>query len=127
MAVHIDNIAVSSLFEAFKNYTSPQATITISGTIPPGGASFSASIPYDRAGSVAELKYLKSGATYARYTDNLQRLVDYSGSTDAYLSVRYTSTTVNIIIDVSNFGAGYTAPTETYTFYLFIFDAPITN
>ena len=125
--VRLDRVLMSSLHESFKEYDVQTTSITISGTIPNGGRSFSQTLSFARTGTIADIYYRKQGGTFKRPVSNLRRIPEYTGATNAEISVRYTDTSITIEIFVVNFGSSYTAPTETYDFEVKLFDAPITN
>lgn len=127
MAVRLDRVLMSSLHESFKNYDSQTTSITISGSIPTNGKAFSSTLSFDRTGTIADVYYRKQGRSFKRPVSNLRRIPEYTGSTNAEVDIRYTATSITIEIFVVNFGAPYTAPTETYDFEIKLFDAPIVN
>jgi hypothetical protein len=123
--IKLDKVSYSSLHESFKNYDTLTGSITISGTIPPGGTTFSVNIPYTRTDTVAEISFIKSGGSTKRYVDNSYRLLDYAGGTNAFVFANYASNSVTITIAVDNPGAGYTPSSETYDFTVEVFEAPV--
>lgn len=125
MSVRLDRVLMSSLHESFKNYSSVSTSITISGSIPTNGKTFSQTLSFARTGTIGDIYYRKNGGSFKRPTNNLRRIPEYTGSTNAELSIRYSATSITIEIFVVNFGSPYTAPTETYDFEIKLFDAPI--
>lgn len=127
MAVRLDKVLMSSLHESFKNYDTQTVSITISGSIPTNGKGFSQTLSFARTGTIADIYYRKQGGSFKRPVSNLRRVPEYTGATNAEISVRYTATSITIEIFVINFGSPYTAPTETYDFEVKLFDAPISS
>ncbi len=130
MGVRLDKVVMSSLFEAFRRYLSPTASIVLSGSIPVGGKAFVGRVPYTRTGSIADIYISKSGSGVKRSINSFWKLLDFVGSADveASIAVQYTATEIIATIYVTNFGgAPFSLTSQTYNLQFKIFDAPITS
>lgn len=122
-SIRLDKIAVSSFHDSFGNYSTQTGTLTISGTIPPGGKDFSIDFTIPRDGTVVEVWATKNSRK--RSLDNVQRNSEYSGTTFATNFVRYSGATLTVGMNVSNPGSSFTATTQSFDISVVAFDAPI--
>lgn len=127
--VRLDRVLMTSLFEAFKNYSIPvkTQTITLSGSIPVGGKGWEVRFSYDRAGTIADIYLSKQGSNQKRSINSFWKLLDFVGTSDVQASIyaQYTSTEIIVSIYVTNFGASpYTITTQAYDIEIEAFDGP---
>lgn len=127
--LRLDQVEFSTLHEAPKNYDTIQAGIAISGTIADGDtANFSATIPYSRAGTRADL-YIDGNGRRA-LANSGSRASDvvyvYASSETFSVLIAYSSTDITITVSIFNgTGSPLSLAPQTLTVIAVLIDAPI--
>lgn len=123
--IRLDQVVTSSFHEAFRNRETATGSITLSGTIPNGGATFTLDVTTARDDAVIEGYYRKSGLTYSRRVDAGVNMLDVTWGHPVRMYISNpTSSTTRVTIEVTNPGAGAAISSQTYNFKFYIFDTP---
>lgn len=127
--VKLDKIILSSLHAAFRNREKLVASVTLSGSIPDGGANFSTTLATSRNSSVTEIYYKRRDAYPSRKADSGVILFDATWDHSVYLRTEYIGANqLRIVITLDNpSGAAKTITTQTYDFTIYVFDTPFST
>lgn len=127
--VRPDLIHMTSLFESFKNYQTSSAQIVVSGVVTPAGRDYSATIPYTRTGSIADIYVSKQGSNSKRPTNSSYELNEFvDANLQGNIYVLYSPGFITVNISIVNFDVvNHTPATQTFDIEAVIFDAPIAN
>lgn len=129
MGVRLDQIDFTTLFEGYKNYDNDSATLNISGSVASlVTVNFSTTIPYDRAGTRADL-YLDGNNTRVLANAGSRAATDVYQpvSTEIFsVLISYSATDITVIVSIFNNTGGSLALTpQTITASAVLYDLPI--
>lgn len=127
--VRLDQVAFCTLFEAPKNYDSPESSISISGSVAAGDTSvFSANIPYSRSGTTAHVYLDGNGRRVLAGSGSRAAGSVYSyTSTEIFsVSVTYSPTDITVAISIfNNTGGTLSLTPQTIALTAVMYDMPI--
>ena len=132
MSVRLDRVLMSSLHESFKNYSTVSSTITVSGTITTSGADFYTDIPYDRAGTIADVYISKQNSGSKRLANYSFYMTEFTspdpGNVEVYVYLFYYPSYIRVNISVGNLsGVSKVVTTQVFNVQAVIFDAPMSS
>lgn len=131
--VKLDKVVVSSLHPAYINYATLSDDIVISATSLANGATrtISVTIPYDRAGTVADIYATRSTVKTAVSCGGraaASAVYNFKSTETARFDVRYSSSNITVSLVIFNGTGGAITPNaQTITISVVQYDAPISD
>lgn len=121
----LDQRIFSSSHEAYKNYETTTATITVSGTIAAGGTAFTQNFTLDRDGTRADIYYTVGSEKRPMNAGTIEPVYTAAEPDKMNTVIKYSGSNVQVGFFVNNAGAPYTTTTYTYKIEVVQYDAPI--
>jgi hypothetical protein len=130
--MRLDKIIMSNSHESYKNYTTQVVEVTVSGTIPSGGKEFTTTVSLDRDRTRCDVYYVNSESPTAKLLANSSPVLYVFSEAPAttqrgYAVLEYTGQSLKVGVYVTNTSGGNeSSTTQTLTFYVVQYQAPIT-
>lgn len=132
LSVKLDKVISSSLHESFKNYATLTDDIVVAATSLPNGSTrnISVVIPYDRAGTTADIYATRSSVRTLVSTGGraaATAVYNFKSTETVSLTATYSTSDITVTLSITNNTGGAITPNaQTITISMVQYDSPIT-